>query len=201
MDEENKKKLEDFKKQQESSGGSTMSQEQTINPEMNEKKQSNQGTSASAEETKTEGEKKESAGQKIAGVFRVTGLKIKAVAVGGYTFAKESMAQAWNAVVEYYQNTKRDIEEKGVLKWFSDGFRKSAYGFLKLSIKVAAFVFVHNLIINATGFSILNPYLLMGLLVMALGLSVYASVKAQKEMGSVNAKTTGRHLVADIVAA
>ena len=200
MDQENKKKLEDFKKQQESTGGSTMSQEQTINPEMNEKKESNQGTQTSAEETKTEGGK-ESVGQKILGVFRVTGLKIKAVVVGGYTFAKESIAQAWNAVVEFYNSTKKDIEEKGILKWFSDGFRKTAYGFLKLSLKVAAFVFVHNLIVNATGFSILNPYFLMGLLVVALGLSVYASIKAQKEMGTVNAKTTGQHIVADIVAA
>jgi hypothetical protein len=162
----------------------------TINPEAQEPKpQPNAGEQPKAEDKKP-------------GFFSVTIDKIKTTIVGGYTFAKESIATAWNAIVAYYNEVKKNIEEKGAVKWFLDGFRKNAYGFLKLSLKVTAFVLVHNLIVNATGFSIFNPMFLLVVLVVAVGLSVYSSIKAQKEfVGKADAKTTGQHLMAEMIAA
>jgi FtsH-binding integral membrane protein len=104
-------------------------------------------------------------------------------------------------VIAYYRSVKKNIEEKGVVKWFMDGFRQKTYGFLKLSLKVTAFVLVHNLIVNATGFSILNPLFLLTLLVIAVGLSAYSSYKAQKDMGGMDAKTTAIHLFEEMRAA
>jgi hypothetical protein len=168
--------------------GETMST--TINPEAQEpKSQPNTGDQPKAEDKKP-------------GMFSVAIDKIKSTVVGGYTFAKESIAAGWNAVVAYYNDVKKNIEEKGAVKWFTDGFRKVSYGFLKLSLKVAAFVLVHNLIVNATGFSILNPMFLLAVLVIAVGLSVYSSIKAQRELvGKADAKTTGQHLMAEMIAA
>lgn len=183
----NKQQLE---KQTTSNTNTGASMSEQINPEA-------QGTKPQSEEAKTEELK-----QDIKGVFSITMHKIKVTVVGGLTFAKESVLTAWNAALQYYEGIKKNIAEKGVVKWFTDGFRKNAYGFLKISLKVTAFVLVHNLIVNATGFSIINPYFLLSILVIAIGLSVYSSIKAQKDLtGSVSAKATGSQLVEEMIAA
>lgn len=181
--------LADFKTIPNTQQGDSMSQ-----PEINEEAKGTIPDSAKDEAAKVvEGTK---------GIFKVTMEKIKTTVVGGASFAKESILTAWNAALNYYKGVKKNIEEKGVLKWFTDGFRKNAYGFLKLSLKVTAFVLVHNLIVNATGFSVLNPYFLLSILVIAIGLSVYSSIKAQKEItGTATAKATGSQLMEEMIAA
>lgn len=167
--------------------GASMSQT-TINPE--------------AESTKPQSEGQASVKEKAKTVFSVTMEKIKTTVVGGLTFAKESVLAAWNGALQYYKNVRKNIAEKGILKWFTDGFRQNAYGFLKFSLKATAFALIHNLIVNATGFSIINPYFLLSILAIAVGLSIYSSVKAQKEvLGTVSVKSTSAHILNEMSAA
>lgn len=201
MDKKTNEKLSQFKTAQHSNKENTMSNDNqkpgSIDAEFSKVNPNpNTGDQPGVDEKKDKPAKP--------GVFSVIGTKIKTTVVGGYTFAKETAGQAWNAVVQYYKDIKKNIEEKGLGRWFMDGLRKNSYGFLKLSLKVTAFVLVHNLIVNATGFSILNPYFLLGLLVVALGLSVYSSYKAQKVMNpekGMDAKTTAVHLFQEMKAA
>lgn len=191
MDKKNQEILKNFKPSQKA--GDSMSQE-TINPEVLEKKDQPKTEGSQSTKQKKEGDKP--------GFFSVAVTKVKSTIIGGYTYAKESIATAWNAVVEYYKDVKKNIEEKGAMRWFIDGFRKNAFGFLKLSLKVTAFVLIHNVIVNATGFSILNPIFLLVILCVALGASAYNSYKAQKDLvGSADAKTTAKHVMSEMIAA
>lgn len=120
---------------------------------------------------------------------------------GTVGFAKEMGATAYDALVNFFKEVGQNIEEKGFTKWFADGFRKNAYGFLKLSLKVAAFMLVHNLILNATSFSILNPWFLLAVLVITVGLSIYSSYKTQKEtLDTTSGKTTGYQVMSEMIA-